>query len=96
MQKIPRVTFRNDDLETYFMGLEDENVQKVLFEKLVVNISECIKKKRKSCNICYVKDYVVYVPSSDFINILGVLEGYFLKRESFEQCAEIRDLKTLV
>ena len=96
MQKLPRVTFRDDDFDTYIKGLNDKNVQKVLFTKLVDNLDNSIKKGRKSCNICYVKDYVVSAPQSDFGNILVILEEYFLKNEDFETCAKLRDLKKLV
>jgi len=96
MQKLPRVTFRNDDLDTYIKGLNNENVQKVLFTKLVENLEYSIKKGRKSCNICYFKDYVVFIPQSEFKNILLVIEDYFLKKEDFETCARLRDLKKLI
>lgn len=96
MNKIPTVTFRNNSLDNIVKGLAQDNVKVVVFERLIPNIKIAVEKNKKECIFCYVEDYQVIIPKSSFPKTLGVLEEFYLSKEDFTKCAQLRDLRNLI
>lgn len=91
--KIPRINFRDDDPATILAGVNMEAVKSVVFDKFLPNLKIAIDKKRKECVFCYVKDYSVVVPKSEYKVVLSTLEKYYATKENFEKCSQILELQ---
>lgn len=94
--KIPRVTFLDDNLNTIVKGLSQDNVQKVIFDKLIPNIKVAIEKNKKECIFCYVQDWQIIIPKSSFKSTLDTLLKYYLNKEDYDKCGIVRDLLTKI
>lgn len=94
---IPTITFRDNNIDTIINGLETEQVKSFVFDKLIPNIENSIKYKRKNCIFCFVNnEYQVVIPREDYKNVLGILEKYYISKESYEVCAKIQELIKLL
>lgn len=93
MAYIPKVTFRDGTLNTIMEGVQMDGVQKVVFEKLLPNITNAIIKNKKECTLCYAQDdFTIVIPKSSYKGVLQTLETYFLKMENYEVCAKLVEL----
>lgn len=94
---IPTIRFRDDNLDTILSGLDMEQVKDIVFEKFIPTIKHSIQKKKKTCIFCYVNDeYQVIISRPDWGTVLDYISDYYIKREKYDICAEIRDLKELL
>ena len=92
MNKIPTVTFRDDHINTILSGLSMEQVQKVVFDKLIPNLKLAVEKNKKECVFCYVEDYQIIIPNKSYKQVLNTLEQYYIGKEDFDTCIVLRDL----
>lgn len=90
--KIPTVTFTHETLDIIVKGLSQDNVQQVIYDKLIPNLKLSIEKNKKECIFCYVQDYQVIIPSKSYLQTLKTLEKYYLAKEDYEKCGIIKDL----
>ena len=57
MNKIPKVTFREDTLECIHAGLAMEQVKSVVYDKFLPIITQAVNKNKKECIFCFVDNY---------------------------------------
>lgn len=90
--KIPTVRFLDDNLNTIVKGLSLDQVQQVIYDKLIPNLKISIEKNKKECIFCYVQDYQVIIPQKSYLQTLKTLEKYYLTKEDYVKCGIIKDL----
>jgi len=96
MNKIPRVTFRDNSLDTILVGLNQSQVQEGVFNRIVPIIKEAVEKNRKECVVCIVDEFQIIVPKSEYKQVINTLEKYYLSKENFDNCVLLRDLATKI
>lgn len=96
MNKIPNVTFRSSDLHCIMEGLGSDDVKSVVFERFIPTIKVAVEKKKKECILCTTGDYSIIVPQSSYSKVLETIEEYYVKKEKFEVCAQIKKLQAQI
>lgn len=89
----PKVWFRDNNINTIIKGLEIPQVKQIVFDKSFPILKEAILKNKKSCSICVIgNDFEVIIMQNNYNNVLKSLENYYIEKEDWNKCIELRDL----